>query len=341
MGGGEVPLRYLLKWRGTSSGQRGGTVTTHDSFFRGPTEAVNAFVSQLNEHLQAQLKLLLEERHLYQKVAIDPAALASEILSRTGQSTRVIVEQEINRLLDWRPLPAAGSGLLIAQRNEPTLAVPTFILPRVRLVCAGPKCGGRQTFKAVWYQDATNEVLKAATHGGSETAPNPGTEQLFFVAYQCQLCQGPPEGFLIRRNGWRFSLDGRSPIEEIQVPGYIPKKEKDLYRDAIIAHFAGKQLAAVFYLRVFIEQFARRQTGLKGRQTGEEIMDAYSKRLPEDKRDMMPSLREWHTKLSIPIHEADEDSAEALFDVAREEIERHFDIRRVFKIPESEPPLGS
>jgi hypothetical protein len=73
---------------------------------------------------------------------------------------------------------------------------------------------------------------------------------------------------------------------------------------------------------------------MKGRETGDEIMEAYSGTLPNAQRDQMPSLREWYGKLSAPIHTADEVAADNLFDPAREEIERHFDIRRVFKIPE-------
>lgn len=46
----------------------------------------------------------------------------------------------------------------------------------------------------------------------------------------------------------------------------------------------------------------------------------------------MPSLREWYGRLSEPIHAAKAD--EGLFEEAREAIEQHFEIRRVFKIPE-------
>lgn len=209
----------------------------------------------------------------------------------------------------------------------------TLVVPVARLFCT--KCDERHVFKPVWFQDATNEMIRPVRREGGELKFDLSTVQLFFLAYQCQHCQGAPEGFLIRREGWRFSLDGRSPMEEIQIPAYIPKSEKTLYRDAMISRFAGKQLAAVFYLRSFIEQFARRQTRLKGRETGDEIMAAYASKLPADKRDQMPSLREWYGKLSAPIHNANEAEADALFDAAREEIERHFDIRRVFKIPEN------
>ena len=139
---------------------------------------------------------------------------------------------------------------------------------------------------------------------------------------------------MIRKAGWTFSLDGRSPMEEIQLPAFIPKKEQRLYGDALIAGNAGKGLAAVFYLRCFIEKFARRQTGMeKQRATGDQIMDAYAKRLPEKQRDFMLSLREWYDKLSEPIHAADEDAAEAIFEPARQAIEKHFDLRRALGIP--------
>jgi len=175
-------------------------------------------------------------------------------------------------------------------------------------------------------------MLQLKGHDVAESRFNLREIQVFFIAYQCQHCQGAPAGFLIRKEGWRFSLDGRSPMEEIQLPTYIPKEEQHFFRDAMIARFAGKHLAAIFYLRTFIEQFARRQTGKKGRETGDEIMAAYAEGLPPDKKDQMPSLREWYGRLSAPIHNANEAAAEVEFDTAREEIERHFDIRRVFRI---------
>ena len=87
----------------------------------------------------------------------------------------------------------------------------------------------------VWYQDATNEIRKLVRHERGELKFDLRSVQLFFVAYQCQHCQGASEGFLIRREGWRFSLDGRSPMEEVQVQGHIPKSERTLYRDSMIA----------------------------------------------------------------------------------------------------------
>jgi hypothetical protein len=116
----------------------------------------------------------------------------------------------------------------------------------------------------------------------------------------------------------------------------IPKPAQKWFRDALIARNSGKILAAEFYLRTFIEQFARRQTGhLADKLTGHVIMTEYADTLPAEQRDYMPSLREWCDKLSAKLHTADEDVK--LFENAREEIERHFDIRRVYKMDDRKP----
>jgi hypothetical protein len=303
-----------------------------DEVFHYPQGAVDAFTRQLNDDIAGAIKFLLEEKHLYQKVTVDPDAIAAKMMLRVHEKDRQWTSEHIHGVMNQRLTLTSGVPLLAAPRGQEPQLLPALVLRNVRLFCQ--TCKERQTFKPVWYQDAANDLLRRAAHGEAEINFDPARVQLFFIAYQCEHCHGTPEGFLIRREGWRFSLDGRSPMEHIQLPAHIPKKEGNLFRDALIAQFAGKQLAAVFYLRTFIEQFARRQTEMKGRETGDEIMEAYSGTLPNAQRDQMPSLREWYGKLSAPIHTADEVAAENLFDQARQEIERHFEIRRVFKIPE-------
>jgi len=211
--------------------------------------------------------------------------------------------------------------------------VPCVIFPIVRLFCH--TCKRKEAFGPVWYQDATNEMLKHL-RGEQRVGLNfDANIRLYFVAYQCQYCEGAPEGFLVRKTGWTFSLDGRSPMEHLEIPKYIPEHETALFRDAMVAWYAGKRLAAVFYLRCFIEQFARRQTAMaKVRKTGDEIMNAYAQVLPEDKRSHLPSLKQWYDRLSEPIHTADEEAAEKMFDEARQEIENHFELRQALRIVE-------
>src|SRR5438552_15572603 len=73
----------------------------------------------------------------------------------------------------------------------------------------------------------------------------------------------------------------------------------------------------------------------KARKTGDEIMDAYAQVLPEDKRSHLPSLKHCYDRLSAPMHAADEDAAEKLFDDSRQEMEHHFELRQACRIPET------
>jgi hypothetical protein len=142
-------------------------------------------------------------------------------------------------------------------------------------------------------------LLKRNFSGAFVEFPRSKNFQLLFLVFQCQRCKSDPEGFLVRRDGHSLYLEGRSPIEHVNIPAYIPKKESRLFSDAVIAFNAGKILAGLFYLRSFIEQFARRQTNLEGRIAGDEIMESYGKLLPEDLRARIPSLRECYEKLSV------------------------------------------
>lgn len=74
---------------------------------------------------------------------------------------------------------------------------------------------------------------------------------------------------------------------------------------------------------------------MTGRATGEEILDAYYETLRSNLKSEMPSLREWYENLSVPLH-AGKDDAE-VFTKAKEAIDKHFDIRRVFGLDASAP----
>ena len=135
---------------------------------------------------------------------------------------------------------------------------------------------------------------------------------------------------MVRRNGWDLFLEGRSPMEGVPVESFLPKDERAFFRNAIIAKNSGRALAGLFYLRTFIEQFARRKVSSSARLSGDELMSKYADTIPLPQRDQMPSLREWYDKLSEALHAAREDTE--LFDDAKKEIERHFDFRRLFRI---------
>jgi hypothetical protein len=200
-----------------------------DEYFTHPIYAVNEFSRQLNEQLATQLKTLLENKHLYQKVAVDPDAIETEIMRHVVGDHQETVRDGILAIRNNRlSLTSGRNPILSAGRGGPEVRVAALMFPNVRLFCS--PCKERNVFHPVWYQDAINELHKPNMRENVEIEGDMGTDQLIFLALQCQHCKGIPEGFLIRREGWRLSLDGRSPMEHIELPSYIPKAEAHLFR---------------------------------------------------------------------------------------------------------------
>jgi hypothetical protein len=169
--------------------------------------------------------------------------------------------------------------------------------------------------------------LELSPHEAGE-AQSAVAQQLFTSSYQCQSCQQHLEAFLLRKNEFALSIEGRSPMEHIEVPSFFPKAESKYLRDAEVAANSGKTLAAIFYLRTFVEQYVRRMTGQPLATDVTELLDAYSQTLPLAQRDQMPALGTIYSHLSIAIHSASEDAD--VFTTCRADLERHFDFRRLF-----------
>jgi hypothetical protein len=294
-------------------------------------EAMEHVVTYVNRFAGERLRELLEAKHLYQKVSFDPTEIISATRSRLHPGTNTeLFDDWLKKLPRERLILASGPDLYLVPRTGTPELILALSVRNVKLYCS--KCQRREAFIPAWYTDFANEYGKRRHDSQAVDFSLPIGFQLLFLVYQCQSCRGEPESFLVRRKGWDFQLHGRSPIEGLEVPNYIPKPEYNLFRDALIAFNSGKILAALFYLRSFIEQFARRVTNKHGKVTGEEIMDAYYETLPREHSSSMPSLREWYDKLSVPLHEARDDAQ--MFEEARKKIEKHFEIRKVFDIPE-------
>jgi hypothetical protein len=279
-----------------------------------------------------QLKTLLETKHLYQRVSIQSNDIVTPLIEKVIPGHQSNYLGQIQKGIRGRLIlteNATFDGL-----NNLQLWLP---LKNVKLFCI--ECDAREAFRPIWYEDMTFSIRgKHQTQRvlGTETfkIPFPDNFQLFALVYQCQRCESLPTAFIVKREGTDLFLEGRSPIEHVELPKFIPKDDLKWFRDAVIAFQTGKVLAALFYLRTFIEQFARRKTNTLGdKKTGDEIMSAYADTLPKNLRDTMPSLAEWYDKLSAALHTATEDSA--LFDAAREKLEEHFEIRRVHKLDAS------
>jgi hypothetical protein len=295
---------------------------------------------KLNEEASSHVKALLETKHLYQRTGIDAQGLfrSMQMQLKPGEhedfakAFRAVIESP-HFIAGHDAVALLGKSLA---RGMPTL---TLTIGNVKTFCVS--CGAREPHAPVWCSDISNEAAQQnpfhaviARQRETESA-GPQTPQFLALIYQCQNCAAPPVAFLLRSALWEFSIHGRSPIQTVEVPKYIPKVEAEFHRDATIAWQTGRTLAALFYLRVLIEQFARRQTGLAGRETGDEIMDAYAKTIPQELRSAMPSLREWFDRISDALHSARKD--DVLFENAQREIDRHFDMRRVHNLADAMP----
>jgi hypothetical protein len=292
--------------------------------------AKESAITNISTVASASLKQLLETKHLYQKVPIQ----AEQIIGQARKSTHdacLIFDREMEPILAGPQFTLSTELLRMAARDGSVETLLTLIVANVKLFCG--RCESKEAFRPVWFKDLANEVGRFRIEG-IQILTLPAKFQLFFLVYQCQACppaQAVPEGFMVRRNGWDLFLEGRSPMERVPVESFIPKEEREFFRDALIARNSGKTLAGLFYLRTFVEQFARRKVNPSGRPSGDELMSAYTATIPMPQRDQMPSLRELYEKLSEALHSAREDSA--LFEEVKTEIERHFDFRRLFRIP--------
>jgi hypothetical protein len=281
-------------------------------------------MKSLNNECAKSFQELIEDKHLYQTVKVDYAGIHKAIRSRVIAGAQAGFDATV-RTTNFR--------VSLVESTDQTRLV--MIPINVELYCEGKECCKKQAHRPIWFKEIIQDAQ--ATTSTVLITPKlivPELFQLIVIAYRCERCHGTPQVLVIRRSGWTFSLDCRSPIEHIEVPKHFPKKESHLYRDAVIASHAGKGLAALFYLRAFIEQWGRRITGMSGRNTGDEIMMTYAKTLPTHLRETMPSLKECYEKLSEPIHDARDDAE--VFKEVIDKIDQHFEIRSAHRIPEVE-----
>lgn len=287
--------------------------------------AVGKLKTDVQEALNNALAQLLEKKHLYQAISISLDDLIAVLKDRAAAET---LQQAKSLTAQWLAgvwIPRHFDPHAAPPLNSATAPAPELLLRPLRLVC--PVCKTGQAHTPVTWTDETEAAVQARMV--VRTAPKLRS-QVLTISYQCQACHSLPTVFIVRREGHRLRLEGRSPMEWLELPAHVPDTEAVFYRDAVMAYNAGKTLAALFYLRTFIERFARRVSGIQKRATGDEIMEEYAATLPEDLRARMPSFRGLYDRLSDALHSAREDSE--LFESARLEVDNHLDIRRVFTL---------
>ncbi len=277
----------------------------------------------LSQRVEAAFRQLLESKHLYQSVPVDFSNTGvNEIEAAEGNAKVAFLEEWLSLVrrnwlaYDQKGFPDTGSFFL--GKNI------MFCPPDVKLYCT-QKCERVEAFNL---SGVDNFLARGGTTNVDLHNPSGTIVQVFVLSYVCQSCKSIPEVFLVRREGPKITLSGRSPIEHIEVPKSIPKVVGRFYSGAIVAHQSGQTLAGNFLLRTLLEQFAN--TKATDPESADEAIDQYMNTLTENFKASFPSFRELYSTLSEDIHSAK--GSPEVFDDSIRKIIKHFDARKLFEL---------
>jgi len=279
-----------------------------------------SYEEEISKAVTVALEALLANKHLYQavKLPFDPVQLQKELVTQTSPVEVRAGAHETLRLLRAKWVVAWS---VEDQKNAWNAREVCFQLPRIKIFCAG--CDQISPYAPVTPppEDKQRNVSGATL----------ARSQVFFLPYECQGCVGESEPifFMVTRRGIKLHLSGRSEIEVVSVPNFIPKETRDFYRRARHAYNCGEALAGLFLLRTFIEQHMRKAIGdPEGRLTGDELGQKYADLFDEGFKKISPSLKVQYAILSEALHKAN-DSAQ--FEEIERQILAHFEFKAVYE----------
>jgi hypothetical protein len=278
-----------------------------------PTEAINAYRQSIATAVSQAVRDLLETKHLYQSVSIDFEGLTRKI--------RSLLPVHEHRVFDAVRGDPAKLPMILEETAETgrarMLGSANYIywnIPHVKTYCG--TCERLEPFNV----HSIHSVV------GPTDSSDGKVTQIFAISYICQSCKGLPEAFLVRRVGARLTLSGRTPMEVVRTPDYVPHEIKGFYSGAEIAFQSGQWLPAVFMLRTACEQWVRKFADEDDRT--DQAIEKYMAQLPETFRAAFPSMRDMYGVLSDAIHKALAEPS--LYEEVRTDFCKHFDARRVF-----------
>jgi hypothetical protein len=285
-------------------------------------EAVIEIERRFQQQLAQGMKSLLELKHLYQSITIDFTNFIEPALQIIEKRFHEEIQSKYSQALAERWLPVANAGERPSSADTAGLIFLCFQPPDVKLFCQ--ICDRREAFNLISTEDflSRGQLPLPMRRSGQ-------TVQVFVLSFLCQSCKTIPEVFLIRREGFKLMLSGRSPIEYVDIPRDVPNPVKHFYRGAVVAHQSGQTLAGIFLLRTLIEQWAGSKVP-SDQLLADAVLDAYMSTLPENFKNQFKSFRELYGELSVDIHGARGDPA--LFNEARDKIVEHFEARRLFRL---------
>lgn len=264
-------------------------------------------------------KDLLTNKYLYQSLEVKPReADSTQNLDKTTFAYLQFYKIAFDRL--WSPLGLNSESKLVNSQKLPIIHTTQFELKIVKRLC--PHCRSPEPLHPLW--DLVKVYDKTSWKKFSHL------HQLFVLPYECQNCKGEPIIFTVQRNVQKIQLCGVNFPTKPLAPDFIPKAQKNFFEEALLAFQVNKILTAIFYLRVFIEQYwyAVLNHKLKDKCSVEDLGKEYNKKLGKLSSEI-PSLVKVYDKLSSAIHEAKSDLQ--LFEEMRSKIEEHFQRIKVEK----------
>jgi len=296
------------------------------SLYNSVGQAELALTQNALGELQRAIQTLLQTKHLYQSVELSSEAILKRVLPYVADGNKEHVKRLANALPQWSLVAEEQS---LQEMLASSSANSKYQMPRVRWKAPDVKmfcrtCNRLEPFNAQSSQNLLNrtELSKPGVfHNGA-------WHQVYVLTYLCQSCKSVPEVFLVRRQGLKLTLSGRTPMEHAQVPKVIPKEISKFYSGAVIAHQSGQTLAALFMLRTACEQWSRLFADKSDR--ADAAMDKYMATLPDDFKARFPSLQKKYSDLSAAIHEAN--ASEDLYLTTISDLERHFKARDLYEL---------
>ena len=291
-------------------------------------QSVEVSLTLMNDHVEAEAEKAFEEMA---SALSSPGVRAYGSPEHARKSTLIAGKNTIEKASGtiWEVRP---SDTIFGTPERPLMDhVVYFDLPTIHTIC--PVCEREWPFNPIRLTHPDKII-------DSERIAHdiPNGVQVFACAYQCQSCKSEPLIFLIRRRGTKLTLAGRSIMEMVVAPAFLPKHLRKHYSDAIIAFNAGQILPALFMLRVVIEQFWRelQKRGVliveksSARLPVDRLGAAYNAALPADFKEHFPSLPKLYEEISRRLHNADADAD--MFQSAHHDLIQHFDARRLRKL---------
>ena len=195
------------------------------------------------DYLGQFIRNFLETKHLYQSDSIDPQECLTAIMENIQPIDRRVQESHLKDSFRkyWTPRLRESTGQL--KTEDRTLPIGDFVfeIQPIRVVCS--RCRSIEPLNPddthIQFQNGFQLLPK---HDRTEII------QVLVLSFVCQRCKGNPEVFLVTRYNWKVTLTGRSPMEHIAVPKYIPESVRNYLSSAIVAYQSGYTLAGLFYL---------------------------------------------------------------------------------------------